>query len=112
MGLFRAVGGKALAQHNLCALDGLRLDGKRTLGKRDLIVRVCACIGGGGDGILACIFALGTRQRDTFQRFTTQYTTDYVSQFGVFFLIYLGLVVRGDGGAALGNSNGCVMPVA
>ena len=104
LGLFRAVGGKTLAQHNCCALDGLRLDGKRTLDKRDIVVRVCACISGAGDVILAGILALSTRQRDTFQRFTTQYTTDYVSQFGVFFLIYLGLVVRGDGGAALGNS--------
>ena len=104
LGLFRAVGDKALAQHNGCALDGLRLDGKCTLGKHDLVVRVCACIGGGGDGILACIFALGACQRDTFQRFTVQNAVDFVSQVGVFFLIYLGLVVRGDGGAALGNS--------
>ena len=79
LGLFRAVGGKTLAQHNCCALDGLRLDGKRTLGKRHIVVRVCASISGAGDAILAGILALSTRQRDTFQRFTTQYTTDYVS---------------------------------
>jgi len=103
LGLFRAVGGKTLAQHNGCALDGLRLDGKRTLGKRHIVVRVCAHISGGGDGILAGILALSTSQRDTFQRFTVQYTTAFVSQFGVFFLIYLGLVVWGDGGGALGN---------
>ena len=84
MGLFRAVGGKTLAQHNGCALDGLRLDGKRTLGKRHIVVRVCAHISGGGDGILADILALSTSQRDSFQRFTVQYTTDFVSQFGVF----------------------------
>lgn len=56
-----------------------------------------------GDGILAGILALSTSQRDTFQHFTVQYTTDFVSQFGVLFLIYLGLVVRGNGGGALGN---------
>ena len=97
LGLFRAVGDKALAQHNCCALDGLRLDGKRTLGKRHIVVRVCACIGGGSDGILARVFALGACQRNTFQRFTVQNTVNFVSQVGVFFLIYLGLVVRGDG---------------
>ena len=103
MGLFRAVGGKTLAQHSGCALDGLRLDGKHTLGKRHIVVRVCARISGGGDGILAGILALSTSQRDTFQHFTVQYTTAFVSQFGVLFLIYLGLVVRGNGGGALGN---------
>ena len=103
LGLFRTVGGKTLAQHNCCALDGLRLDGKRTLGKRHIVVRVCASISGAGDVILAGIFALGACQRDTCQRFTVQDTTDFVSQFGVVFLIYLRLVVRGDGGGALGN---------
>ena len=103
MGLFRAVGGKRLAQLDGCAVNRLGIDGEFALGKRDLVVRVCVCIGGGGDGILACIFALGACQRDTCQRFTVQNTVDFVSQVWVFFLIYLGLVVRGDGGAALGD---------
>ena len=72
LGLFRAVGDKALAQHNLCVLDGFWLNHKVGGGfpGKDIIAvsnrsrnRVAACVGGNSCGVVA-VAGVGKRHRN------------------------------------------------